>query len=45
MPYTHLSIEDELNIIKDNFVNDISINQIKKKYHIKKIQIYFSNTD
>ena len=25
MPYAHLSIEDELNIIKDNFVNDISI--------------------
>lgn len=43
MPYTHLSIEDELNIIKDNFVNDISINQIKKKYHIsdKKISDIF----
>ena len=34
MPYTEISEDDELNMIKDNYENGLSFNQIKKKYHV-----------
>ena len=34
MPYTRISENDELNMIRDNYENRLSFNQIQKKYHV-----------
>ena len=34
MPYTKISENDELNMIKDNYENRLSFNQLQKKYHV-----------
>lgn len=34
MPYTKISEDDELNMIKDNYENRLSFNQLQKKYHV-----------
>lgn len=39
MPYTKISEADELNIIKDNYENRLSLNQIQKKYHVSAARI------
>ena len=37
MPYTKISENDELNMIKDNYENRLSFNQLQKKYPQRKI--------
>ena len=34
MPYTKISEKDELNMIRDNYENRVSFNQLQKKYHV-----------
>lgn len=34
MPYTKISENDELDMIKDNYENRLSFNQLQKKYHV-----------
>lgn len=34
MPYTIISEIDEINMIKDNYENRLSFNQLQKKYHV-----------